>query len=172
MGNNRMPPATNQSPRHMQSPSVFKRPQSHVGVSSQNSQLLAAANRAVHMSLDSSGAVSPYSGNNPTAFRMPFQGDQRVNAGVTSQPLTRTNSFDTADPNWRPAARMRGALTGQAYSDAMNQFIIRPTQQAQAHAARPVSNVASLPVNVQSRLADRATQGSPASAGPSSSQGM
>jgi hypothetical protein len=30
--------------------------------------------------------------------------------------------------NWRPTGRMRGSLSGQAYSEAFNQFIASPTQ--------------------------------------------
>lgn len=38
------------------------------------------------------------------------------------------------DP-WQPTLHMRGSLSGQAYLDAMNQFIFHPVQPMQA--ARP-----------------------------------
>ena len=41
----------------------------------------------------------------------------------------------STDQNWRPTRRMRGSLSGRDYSDALNQFIIHPTQPVQA--ARP-----------------------------------
>lgn len=45
---------------------------------------------------------------------------------------------DSADASWRPAGRMRGALSGQAYADAYNLYIAQPSQQL----ARPTSNAA------------------------------
>ncbi|KAK9067963.1 hypothetical protein SSX86_012074 [Deinandra increscens subsp. villosa] len=44
-----------------------------------------------------------------------------------------------ADQNWRPTGRMRGSLSGQAYSEAFNQSILPPTQPVQA-ASPPVLN--------------------------------
>ncbi|KAI3691812.1 hypothetical protein L6452_31614 [Arctium lappa] len=41
----------------------------------------------------------------------------------------------SADQNQRPTRRMRGSLSGRDYSNALNQFIIHPTQPVQA--ARP-----------------------------------
>ncbi|XP_022002146.1 E4 SUMO-protein ligase PIAL2 isoform X2 [Helianthus annuus] len=37
-----------------------------------------------------------------------------------------------ADPNWRPSVRMRGSLSGRAYSEALSQAMVHPTQPAQA----------------------------------------
>ncbi|KAL2544258.1 E4 SUMO-protein ligase PIAL2-like [Forsythia ovata] len=91
----------------------------------------------------------PYS-LNADARRMPSVAHQIENTGGTSLPGTRTDAYDQADQNWRPTARMRGALSGQAYSDAFNQFILRPTMQPQA--ARPISNAGSLPGNVPAPL--------------------
>ncbi|KAL4570735.1 hypothetical protein LXL04_026396 [Taraxacum kok-saghyz] len=45
------------------------------------------------------------------------------------------DSGSMVDGNWRPSGRMRGSLSGRAYSDALNQFIIQPNQPVQA--ARP-----------------------------------
>lgn len=97
---------------------------------------------------------------NPDARRMPSVSHQIENTGGTSVTVPRTDAYDQADQNWRPTARMRGALSGQAYSDALNQFILRPTSQPQA--ARPISNAGSLPGNVraplQPHMADRVAQ--------------
>ncbi|CAI9755479.1 unnamed protein product [Fraxinus pennsylvanica] len=94
------------------------------------------------------------------ARRMPSVSHQIENTGGTSVPVPGTDAYDQADQNWRPTARMRGALSGQAYSDALNQFILRPTQQPQA--ARPTLNAGSLPGNVpaplQPLVADRVAQ--------------
>ncbi|CAH9077414.1 unnamed protein product [Cuscuta epithymum] len=37
-----------------------------------------------------------------------------------------------SDQNWRPSGRMRGSLLGEAYNDALNHYMVLPTQQAQA----------------------------------------
>lgn len=62
-----------------------------------------------------------------------------------------TTRTDPADASWRPAARMRGALTGQAYDEAYNLYIAQPNQQL----ARPTSNAATpLGNNVRPNLPD------------------
>ncbi|KAL0408131.1 UNVERIFIED_CONTAM: E4 SUMO-protein ligase PIAL1 [Sesamum radiatum] len=137
-------------------------------------QLIAAANRTMQMAIGEP-RISPSSSRNPDGCSMLSLGNQMGNSGVTSPPVTRTDTYDPSEMNWRPSGRMRGALSGQAYTDALNQFIIRPTQLAQA--ARPVPNLTSLPTNVQSHLqavvAGEAVQVTPAqnhpSAGPASS---
>lgn len=60
-----------------------------------------------------------------------------VNADMlraSTQPVTRAEGpVDPAtEQNWRPTGRMRGSLSGRAYSDALNQYIIQPTQPAQS----------------------------------------
>ncbi|MCD9644693.1 hypothetical protein HAX54_033105 [Datura stramonium] len=79
-------------------------------------------------------------------FRTPLTPEQRGSTGGTA-PVTRTDSSvdPQLDPNWRPTGRMRGSLSGRAYSDALQQFILKPTQQAQA--ARP-----SIPPNLSPQL--------------------
>ncbi|KAL3818016.1 hypothetical protein ACJIZ3_003921 [Penstemon smallii] len=163
MVNNRIPQSMSQSPDTMQQPHAsFLRSQIHVGapqnrgVVNAQQNLLASANRAAQMAVDPS-----------TYQRMQsVVGDQTVNNGISSQPLPRTDSYDPADMNWRPEGRMRGALSGQAYADALNQYIIRPSQQAQA--TRPISNVTSPQTNVP-HMADRVSHGS---AAPVSRPGM
>ncbi|KAK4422567.1 E4 SUMO-protein ligase PIAL2 [Sesamum alatum] len=141
---------------------------------SQQAHLIAAANRTVQMAIGEP-RISPSSSRNPDGRNMLSPGNQMGDIGVTSPPVTMTDTYDTSEVNWRPAGRMRGALSGQAYTDALNQFIIRPTQQAQA--ARPVPNLTSHPTNAQSHLqavvAGGAVQVTPEqnypSAGPASS---
>ncbi|KAK4400897.1 E4 SUMO-protein ligase PIAL2 [Sesamum angolense] len=174
------------SSQQMVSPRVLRRMRQSPGLNqssmqssgsflhSQQAQLIAAANRTMQMAIGEP-SISPSSSRNPDGRSMLSLGNQMGNIGVTSPPLTRTDTYDPSDVNWRPAGRMRGALSGQAYTDALNQFIIRPTQQAEA--ARPVPNLTSLPTNVQSNLqasvAGEAVQVTPAqnypSAGPASS---
>ncbi|KAK6137429.1 hypothetical protein DH2020_028852 [Rehmannia glutinosa] len=85
---------------------------------------------------------------NPNGRRMPsVVGDQWSNVGVASPPLMTTDAYDPAQQTWRPAGRMRGALSGQAYADAYNRFMSQHNQQA-AQAARPISNVHLDNVNV------------------------
>ncbi|XP_021820818.1 E4 SUMO-protein ligase PIAL2 isoform X1 [Prunus avium] len=55
----------------------------------------------------------------------------------------------SSEQNWRPTGRMRGSLSGRAYSAAFNQFIIAPTQPTQA--ARPPPNLTSPPPVVLSQ---------------------
>ncbi|KAL3536767.1 hypothetical protein ACH5RR_000133 [Cinchona calisaya] len=49
-------------------------------------------------------------------------------------------------PDWRLTKRMRGSLTGEAYSAAFNQFMIQPTQHAQA--SQSVSYLVPTPSNI------------------------
>ncbi|KAI3727671.1 hypothetical protein L6452_16289 [Arctium lappa] len=55
---------------------------------------------------------------------------------VTSTGEQRGSSVDASgEQNWRPSGRMRGSLSGRAYTEALNQFIVHPNQPVQA--ARP-----------------------------------
>ncbi|CAK9141950.1 unnamed protein product [Ilex paraguariensis] len=76
----------------------------------------------------------------------PNQGvaEQRESTGAV-QPVD-----SPPEQNWRPTGRMRGSLSGRAYSDAVSQYIIRPTQPVQA--ARPLSNMTLPPASVPSHL--------------------
>lgn len=91
--------------------------------------------------------VSPLPGS-ADRFRTPLPPDQRGSSSTGgTTPVTRTDSSvdPQLDPNWRPTGRMRGSLSGRAYSEALQQFILKPTQQAQA--ARP-----SIPPNLSPQL--------------------
>ncbi|KAK4601467.1 hypothetical protein RGQ29_010860 [Quercus rubra] len=67
-------------------------------------------------------------------------GEQRGNMGGMSQAVPRADGLldSTSEQNWRPSGRMRGSLSGRAYSEALSQFMIQPTQTAQT--ARPPPN--------------------------------
>ncbi|CAA2971066.1 E4 SUMO- ligase PIAL2-like isoform X2 [Olea europaea subsp. europaea] len=126
-------------------------------VGSQQSRLMVPNQRNGPMArrIETSRA-HPYS-LNADAHRTSSVAHQIENTEVTSLSVRRTDTRDQADQNWRPTARMRGALSGQAYSDALNQFILRPTPQPQA--AQPSSNAVSLPGNVPVPLQPLMAQG-------------
>ncbi|XP_034709516.1 E4 SUMO-protein ligase PIAL2-like isoform X1 [Vitis riparia] len=61
-------------------------------------------------------------------------GEQRRNILGTawSTPRPDASAALPTDENWRPSGRMRGSLTGEAYSAALSQFMLQPTQPTQA----------------------------------------
>lgn len=146
-----------------QSPTNFSRPQSQVGVSWDRINLPAGAVTSQQagktLSVNATGQMArPVEASRttpscmiPNNHRMPSTRDQVSNPEITSPQGQTTTASDSTEQNWRPAARMRGALSGQAYSDALNQYIIRPNQQAQA--ARP-SLPTNVPAHLQSLMAD------------------
>lgn len=89
-------------------------------------------------------------------------GDQigAVESTLRSVPRSDVSVNSPTDQDWRPSGRMRGSLSGRAYSEAMSQYIIQPTQQGQA--ARPPPNVTANPSNASAQLqilmANRAAQ--------------
>ncbi|CAA0838789.1 RING/U-box superfamily protein [Striga hermonthica] len=102
-------------------------------ITTQHSQLIAAANRAVQMSFEPMRPV-PTSYSTITSPR-----DQ-----MGSQPFAGPDGHNlAAEMSWRPVARMRGALSGQAYTEAYNQAMSRPVQPV-AQGVRPVPNVTSM----------------------------
>ncbi|KAH7550214.1 hypothetical protein JRO89_XS13G0155800 [Xanthoceras sorbifolium] len=85
-------------------------------------------------------------------------GEQRVNIGGGVQAVRADNTVDlTSEQNWRPTGRMRGSLSGRAYSAALSQFIIQPTQQAQPARAQPnsTSPQPSVPPGLQAYIGNR-----------------
>nr|GLL49253.1 E4 SUMO-protein ligase PIAL2-like [Ipomoea trifida] len=96
---------------------------------------------------------------NPNASREPLANDQM---GVGNMGGHAPADLLSGDQNWRPTGRMRGSLSGQAYSDALNQYIIRPTQQAQA-ARSPTA----ISPQLQTIIAKRATPTPPVTNQPS-----
>ncbi|KAL3498910.1 hypothetical protein ACH5RR_041642 [Cinchona calisaya] len=79
-------------------------------------------------------------------------GGQRGSAGGTSLPVPRSDVSVNLPPDqdWRPTGRMRGSLSGRAYSEALSQYIIQPTQQTQS--ARPPPNATSNQSNASAQL--------------------
>ncbi|GAB4834480.1 hypothetical protein Ancab_032736 [Ancistrocladus abbreviatus] len=71
--------------------------------------------------------------------------EQRSWTGGTVQSVSRAEQLIDlqSEQNWRPTGRMRGSLSGQAYSAALSQFIIRPTEPGQT--PRPPSNLSMAP---------------------------
>lgn len=64
--------------------------------------------------------------------------DARIRATLNAYTATpRQSSGDgrlrvaQASQGWRPSGRMRGSLQGQAYSDALNEFIIQPARASE-----------------------------------------
>lgn len=93
------------------------------------------------------------------AVRMPSS--LPLNMG-TPQAVSRSeNLIDLQlDHNWRPTGRMRGALTGDAYSKALNQYMGQAAQPAQAPSPSPsprpsVSSASPMLPNIQVLLANR-----------------
>ncbi|XP_022892966.1 uncharacterized protein LOC111407597 isoform X2 [Olea europaea var. sylvestris] len=131
-------------------PQVHQRgPLSETGqaaIGSQQDHLAIAAQRNVNaqvtMPVETSKTMNPFQ-INPEGCRVPSP-----------------EGASLYDQNWRPTARMRGALSGQAYFDALNQFIIQPTQKAQA--TRPIVNVttpaSSSQTPTQAPIANRVAQ--------------
>lgn len=80
-------------------------------------------------------------------------GEQRRNPTSTPWSTPRPDASASApmEENWRPSGRMRGSLTGEAYSAALNQFFlqVQPTQQTPT---RPPQLPASLPSNLPGGL--------------------
>ncbi|XP_026444020.1 E4 SUMO-protein ligase PIAL2-like isoform X2 [Papaver somniferum] len=60
-------------------------------------------------------------------------------AGNSTFPRINNLSEVTTEQNWRPAGRMRGSLSGRAFSDALSQNIILPSQVTSPSAIRDPS---------------------------------
>ncbi|KAF5190673.1 E4 sumo-protein ligase pial2 [Thalictrum thalictroides] len=76
-------------------------------------------------------------------------GEQR---GMSMGSVSRVDASNdlAAEHNWRPTGRMRGSLSGRAYSAALTQFMIQPTQSTQI-ATLPPPDLTS-PLSVSSPL--------------------
>ncbi|KAJ0106077.1 hypothetical protein Patl1_17633 [Pistacia atlantica] len=120
--NIRMPQSRSQSPRMIQSPSPLSRTPTQQG-------------SAVQVQTSRKGPT--YQAN--TEGARASAGEQRVNTGGLLQQIRAENSAELpSEQNWQPTGRMRGSLSGRAYSAALSQFMIQPTQPTQV--ARPLSN--------------------------------
>ncbi|XP_021866901.1 E4 SUMO-protein ligase PIAL2 isoform X2 [Spinacia oleracea] len=81
-----------------------------------------------------------------------------MHPGVTPQAVTRPeNLIDLqSENNWRPTGRMRGALTGEAYSHALSQYMGQAAQPSQTPSPRPsVLAASSMPPSLQLQMANR-----------------
>ncbi|PWA45774.1 Zinc finger, MIZ-type [Artemisia annua] len=97
--------------------------------SSQNPQYsMADIHRATFQATSQASSIPP---------SIPAPGQSVTVASTGDQ---RGGSVDgSGEENWRPTGRMRGSLSGRAYSETLNQNIIRPNQPVQA--ARPPPSV-------------------------------
>ncbi|KAK0586271.1 hypothetical protein LWI29_003965 [Acer saccharum] len=138
--------------------------------SSQNARVMLGAQRAAGLATQLVRQASTVSPQVPTSrtgssnqvhtdgVRVPA-GEQRVNIEGGVQAVRADNVVDlTSEQNWRPTGRMRGSLSGRAYSEALSQFMIQqPTQQAQPARAQPnpTPSHPSVPPGLQAFLGNR-----------------
>ncbi|PIA49155.1 hypothetical protein AQUCO_01300189v1 [Aquilegia coerulea] len=83
-------------------------------------------------------------------MRMGSVGEQR---GMSMGSVSRADVSNdlAAEPNWRPTGRMRGSLSGRAYSAALTQYMIQPTQSTEIATPLPPPDL-SAPLSVSSPL--------------------
>ncbi|OMP06119.1 Zinc finger, MIZ-type [Corchorus olitorius] len=114
----------------------------------------------------------PPSTYSATVDRSRVSAGERLNMGGLAPAASRADtSGDLAsEDNWRPAGRMRGSLTGRAYSSALSQLMIQPTQSPQA--ARPQTNLSSPPARPQTNLTSPPARPQTNLASPSSAPGV
>ncbi|KAG6781119.1 hypothetical protein POTOM_014004 [Populus tomentosa] len=127
---------------------------------SQQSRLMVAAQLAaqrarqppsVPVQIQTSGAGASYL-TSADGIRAPAT-EQRGNAGGALPAVSGTEGLvDLAsEQNWRPTGRMRGSLSGRAYSAALKEFMVQPAQQTQT--PRPPPNLppsqSSMPPHLQ-----------------------
>ncbi|KAL3499295.1 hypothetical protein ACH5RR_038388 [Cinchona calisaya] len=117
------------------------------GINHQHAPLLSAQRAAQTTRVFQTSRGASFAGNATAPV-----GGQRGSVGSTSQSVPRSDVSVNlpAEQDWRPTGRMRGSLSGRAYSEALNQYIIQPTQQAQA--ARPPPNVSASPYFTSAQL--------------------
>lgn len=156
--NPRMPPLMSQSTSAAQSSSPYSRtPQQGsvqvgsghpaINESRQHARLMAIAQRPLSRAqMTRQPPTVPVQVQTPSAGpRYPTTsvgvrgsvGDQRENVAGSMQSVMIDNPTDfPLEQNWRPTGRMRGSLSGRAYSDALSHMMILPTQPV-AQPARP-----------------------------------
>ncbi|KAF5730035.1 putative RING/U-box superfamily protein [Tripterygium wilfordii] len=85
--------------------------------------------------------------------------DQRGSLGGRMHPVSRADDLVDlpSEQNWRPVSRMRGSLSGRAYSAALSQFMNLPPQPAQVSQASTnlTSPTSSVPPHLQAFFANR-----------------
>lgn len=152
--NLRMPPLMNQSPSTIQSSSPHSRTPTQQGSAQVGSGRPAINESRQHARLMPARPLSrPQMTRQPPTVPVQVQtpsagprypttsvgvrgsvGDQRENVAGSMQ-AGDPKDFPL-DQNWRPTGRMRGSLSGRAYSDALSHMMILPTQPV-AQPARP-----------------------------------
>lgn len=126
---------------------------------SQHARMMAASQRvemmrSSTMSLQNQTSRSAYPlQTTPDGLRI-SAGELR-NVGGPSQSVTTAAGLvdPSIEQNWQPAGRMRGSLSGRAFSDAYGHLIIQPTQSVQS--ARPPSNLTPTQPSAPSTQAQR-----------------
>ncbi|XP_038683934.1 E4 SUMO-protein ligase PIAL2-like isoform X2 [Tripterygium wilfordii] len=84
--------------------------------------------------------------------------EQWGSIGGTLRPVSRADGLVDlpSEQNWRPVGRMRGSLSGQAYSAALSQYLNLPTQSAQVGMLPNLSlPSSSVPAHFQAFFANR-----------------
>ncbi|XP_062074447.1 E4 SUMO-protein ligase PIAL2-like [Humulus lupulus] len=138
------PPHLSRSPVPQQGATQLATPQASPVSGNQQARMPFAAQRAAHAARQYPLGQAQTSRQGlslpPNTVRVSTGGDQMGTMGGDSP-------VDLAsEHNWRPIARMRGSLSGQAYTSALNQFMMQPTQPPQpSQAATPPSVPATSP---------------------------
>ncbi|XP_022969987.1 E4 SUMO-protein ligase PIAL2-like isoform X1 [Cucurbita maxima] len=161
----------NQNPSSVRPSLPFSRPTSQVGGGyggsaytavtphNQHARMMVASQRAEMMrqssamSLQNQTSRSPHPlQTTPDGLRRPA-GELRNVGGMTQSVTMASNLLDpSVEQNRQPIGRMRGSLSGRAYSDAFG-VIIQPTQPVQS--ARPPSNLTTTQSSAPSTHAQR-----------------
>ncbi|KAK1367551.1 E4 SUMO-protein ligase PIAL2 [Heracleum sosnowskyi] len=187
----RMPHIRSQSPGLARTSTQFTPPQTHHGgmpnrvtstpyVRQQQEQFHSSAQRASHFArMHSQYNPVQLPATSPISRNVDAHRPLMSNTGGTAQPGTRPQgTVDTStEQDWRPTGRMRGSLSGRAYSEALNQYIIQPTQPVQL--TRPLTNTVTSPsgipsphVSMENNMNVNATQEVNASSVPASTAGI
>lgn len=156
----RMPHIRSQSPGFARTSTHFAPPQTHHGgvpnrvtstpfVRQQQDQFNSSAQRTSHFARMHS-QYNPVPLQTTSPRNVDAHRPLMSNTGETAQPVTRPQgTVDTStEQDWRPTGRMRGSLSGKAYSEALNQYITQPTQAVQP--TRPLTNTVTSPSGIPS----------------------
>ena len=100
---------------------------------------LLAAQQAARMGRVPS--VSPYASISGSS--LPVTANNLQSMGFDQLQHTVGGPLIASEQNWRPMARMRGSLSGAAYSAALNHYLVPPFQTVPSSAYAPSSVTAS-----------------------------
>ncbi|XP_074333618.1 uncharacterized protein LOC141671325 isoform X2 [Apium graveolens] len=156
----RMPHMRSQSPGLAVTPRHFAPTQSHHGgtptrasspyVRHQQEQFHHSSQRTPHVArMQSQYNPVQLQTNSPISRNVDAHRPLMSHTGGTVQPTRPEDTVNTStEQDWRPTGRMRGSLSGKAYSEALNQYITSPTQPAQL--TRPLTNSVTSPSGIPS----------------------